>query len=116
MSSHPPQLRVNLAAICILLLTLLLLLTAPPYGERPSLTPKRGPPGTGVTVPGTEFGPNFYVPIELGEPPSPLPAAHVNDNRAFTTHLTFPASTPAGKLRISANIRNGGSVDSYFTV
>jgi len=116
MSCHPAQLRVNLAAICILLLTLLLFVTASAYGESISLNPKQGPPGTEVTVTGSRFEPNFYVPIELGESPSPLATAHVNDNRAFTTHLTIPASTSAGKLRVSANIRNGGSADSYFTV
>lgn len=116
MSFHPAQLRVNLAAVCVLMPTLLLLVTASAYGESISLNPKQGPPGTDVTVTGSGFGPNYDVPIELGESPSPLATAHVNDNRAFTTHLTIPASTSAGKLRISANIRNGGSADAYFTV
>lgn len=116
MSCHPAQLRVNLAAICILLLTLLLLVTASAYEESISVNPKQGPPGAEVTVTGSGFGPNYYVPIELGESPGPLATAHVNDNRAFTTHLTIPASTPAGKLRIAAIMRSGGSADAYFTV
>src|SRR5947208_2878150 len=116
MSCHPAQLRVNLAAICILLLTLPLLVTASAYGESISLNPKQGPPGTEVTVTGSGFGPNNYVPIELGGSPSPLATAHVNDNRAFRTHLTIPDSTSAGKLRVSAHIRNGGSTNADFTV
>lgn len=116
MSCHPAQLRVNLAAICILLLTLLLLVTASAYGESISLNPKQGPPETEVTVTGSGFGPNYYVPIELGELPSPLATAHVNDNRAFRTRLTIPALTPAGKLRVSAIMRNGGSAHAEFTV
>jgi hypothetical protein len=114
MICHPARLRVNVAAMCILLPTLLV--TASAYGESISLNPKQGPPGTEVTVTGSGFGPNYYVPIELGESPSALATAHVNDNRAFTTHLTIPASTAAGKLRVSANIKNGGSADAYFTV
>ena len=116
MSCHPAQLRVNLTALCLLLLTLLLLVTASAYGESISLNPKQGPPETDVTVTGSGFGPNYYVPIELGELPSPLATAHVNGNRAFTTHLTIPALTPAGKLRVSAIMRNGGSADAEFTV
>ena len=116
MICHPAQLRINLAAMCILLPTLLLLVTASAYGESISLNPKQGPPGTEVAVTGSGFAPNHYVPIELGESPSPLATAHVNDNRAFTAYLTIPASTPAGKLRVSANIRNSRSVDADFTV
>lgn len=116
MSCHPAQLRVNLAAICILLLTLLLLVTASAYEESISLNPKLGPPGAEVTVTGSGFGPNYYVPIELGESPGPLATAHVNDNRAFRTRLTIPALTPAGKLRVSAIMRNGGSAHAEFTV
>jgi len=116
MICHPARLRVNLAVICMLLLPLLLFVTASAYGESISLNPKQGPPGTEVAVTGSGFAPNHYVPIELGEFPSPLATAHVNDNRAFTAYLTIPASAPAGKLRVSANIRNGGSVDADFTV
>ncbi|MCA1836230.1 MAG: hypothetical protein LC721_07860, partial [Actinobacteria bacterium] len=116
MSCHPAQLRVKLAAICILLLTLPLLVTASAYGESISLNPKQGPPETVVTVTGSGFGPNYYVPIELGELPNPLATAHVDDNRAFTAHLTIPTLTPAGKLRVSAIMRNGGSADAEFTV
>src|SRR2546421_6264311 len=116
MSCHPAQLRVNLAAICILRLTLLLLVTASAYGESISLNPKQGPPGTEVTVTGSGFGPNNYVPIELGGSPSPLATAHVNDNRAFRTHLTIPDSTSAGKLRVSAHIRNGGAANADLTL
>ena len=113
MICRPARLRVNLAAMCILLPTLLV--TASAYGESISLNPKQGPPGTEVTVTGSGFGPNYYVPIELGESPSPLATAHVNDHRAFTTHLTIPASTSAGKLRVSANIRSSGSADPQPT-
>lgn len=116
MICHPVQLRINLAAMCILLPTLLLLVTASAYGQSISLNPKQGPPGTEVAVTGSGFAPNHYVPIELGESPSPLATAHVNDNRAFTAHLTIPTSTPAGKLRVSANIRNSASANANFTV
>jgi IPT/TIG domain len=116
MSCHFGQLRVNLVAISTLLLTLLLLVTASTYGWSISLSPKQGPPETEVTVTGSGFGPNHDVPIELGESPSPVATAHVNDNRAFTTHLTIPASTPAGNLRVSAIIGNSGSAEADFTV
>jgi hypothetical protein len=116
MSSHPAQLRVNLAAICTLLLTLLLLVTASAYGQSISLNPKQRPLETEMTVTGSGFGPNYDVPIELGESPSSVATAHVNDNRAFTTHLTIPASTPVGNQRVSAIIRNGGSAEVDFTV
>lgn len=116
MSGHSAQLHVSLAALCTLLLTLLLLVTSSAYGESISLNPKQGPPETEVTVTGSGFGPNHEVPIELGESPSPVVTAHVNDNRAFTTHLTIPASTPAGNLHVSAIARNGGSADADFTV
>jgi hypothetical protein len=114
MSCHPAQLRVSLAATCALLLTLLL--TASTYGESISLNPKQGPPETEVTVTGSGSWTNYDVPIELGESPSPAVTAHANDNRAFTTRRTIPASTHAGNLRGSAIIGDDGFVDAHFTV
>ncbi|MBV8995248.1 MAG: hypothetical protein JO287_16475, partial [Pseudonocardiales bacterium] len=97
-------------------MTLLVCVTSSAYGEGISLNPKQGPPETEVTVTGSGFRPNYYVPIELGDSPGPVATAHANHNRVFTTHLSIPASTPAGKLRISAIIGNGGSADAEFTV
>jgi hypothetical protein len=116
MSCRPAQLRVSLAATCALLLTLLLLVTASTYGESVSLNPKQGAPETEVTVTGSGSWANYDVPIKLNESPSPVVTAHADDSRAFTTHLTIPASTPTGNLRVSAIIGNGGFADADFTV
>lgn len=80
------------------------------------LNPKYGPPETDVVITGSGFRPNFDVPIELGESPRPFATAHTNNNRAFATHLTIPASTPAGNLRVSPIIGNGRSAHANFTV
>jgi hypothetical protein len=116
MNRQPFQLRISLAAICAMLLTLLLPVTAFAYGESISLNPTQGPPGTNVRVTGSGFGPNYDVPIELGGSPGSVVTAHANNNGDFTTRFTIPASTPPGNLRVSAIIGNGGSADADFTV
>jgi hypothetical protein len=116
MSCRPAQLHVGLTPICALLLTLPLLVTASAYGESVSLNPKQGPPETEAAVTGSGFRPNFDVPIELGEFPRPVVTAHANNNRAFTTRVIIPPSTPVGHLRVSAIIANGESADADFTV
>lgn len=69
-----------------------------------------------MTVTGSGFRSNFDVPIQLGEPPRPVVTAHTNNDRVFTTHLTIPASTPVGYLRVSAIMGNGESINANFTV
>ena len=98
MNSHLAQLRVSLAAICALLLTLLLPVTTFAYGGSISLGPTQGPPATEMAVTGSGFGPSYDVPIDFSESTSSVVTAHVNDNGVFPARLTIPASvvlTPA---------------------
>jgi hypothetical protein len=113
MNCHLAQWRVSFAATCALLLALLV--TTDAYRESSWQGPTQGSSAKEVAI-GSGSWQNYDGPIELGQSPGSVVATHANDNGVFTARLASPASTSTEKIRISANIRNNGSVDADFTM